>query len=87
MLSDVAECRRAEESVRNCVEKNVCIAVSEKPFFIGNVHTTEDEAPFLNQTVNVITVSYSHVYFLPFKELYIASPKIRSSGVVIFMLK
>lgn len=59
-LADIAECGRAEKRVHKRVRQNIRVGVTEQTLFIAYLNAAEDELSPLDQTVNVIPVSYTH---------------------------
>ena len=59
-LANITECGRAEKRIHKSVCQNIRVGVTEQPLFIAYLNAAEDEPSPLDQTVNVIPVSYTH---------------------------
>ena len=88
-LADIAQRRRAEQSVHDGVRQHVGVAVAEQALFIRHLYAAENEPPLLRQAVDVIAVSYAQTRHSSAsrssRRRRIVSATIRSSGVVILM--
>ena len=88
-LADIAQRRRAEQSVHDGVRQHVGVAVAEQALFIRHLYAAENESPPLRQAVDVIAVSDAQARHFSAsrssRRRRIASATIRSSGVVILM--
>ena len=60
MQADVTQRGRPEQGIHDGMHQNIGVRVAEQAFFIGNVHTAQDQFPVLNKFVDVITGSYAH---------------------------
>ena len=59
---DVAEPGGAQQSVCHRVQQDICVGMSEKALFPGNLHPAEDQLSSLCQSVHIITVSYPDLH-------------------------
>ena len=88
-LSDIAQRRRAEQSVHDGVRQHIGVAVAEQALFIRHLYAAENEPSPLRQAVDVVAVSDAQARHSSTsrssRRRRIASATIRSSGVVILM--
>ena len=59
MKTDIAHRSSAQQRVHDRVQKDICVRMSEKPFFIGDLHSAQDQLPALDQSVYIISRSNS----------------------------
>ena len=88
-LADIAQRRRAEQSVHDGVRQHIGVAVAEQALFIRHLYAAENEPPPLRQAVDVIAVSDAQTRHFSAsrssRRRRIVSATIKSSGVVILM--
>jgi hypothetical protein len=66
MHAYITTTRSTQDSITNGMNKNISIGVAEKPPFMGNFHTPQDQASPFNQPVTVISETNSHTCHLFF---------------------
>jgi len=81
-LADVPQGGRAEKCIHDGVGQHICVGMAVEALFPGNFDTAQDKLSAGHKPMNVVTVSDSQSFRLPFR---IRSARCRSSGVVILM--
>ena len=60
-LAYIAHGGSAEQSIHERVNKHVRIGMTEKPFFIGDIHPAEYQPSVGHKPVHIIAMSYPHI--------------------------
>ena len=62
MVADVAEIGGAEQRIADGVNEHIGIAVAEESECVLNVHTAQPQVATFDETMHVVTVTYSDVH-------------------------
>ena len=61
VLSYVTKCQSAKQRIANGVYKHICVRVPQKPLFIGDCNTTQDQISVWDKLVHIITMTYAKI--------------------------
>jgi hypothetical protein len=53
MHADIAQGKRAQQGIADGVQQHVCIAVTERPFMMGNLYAPQPEIPAFRKLVKI----------------------------------
>ena len=59
-VADVAEASGAEKSIRDRVQHDVGVAVTEKPLGMRNHDAAQDERPPIHEPVRIVSAAHAH---------------------------
>ena len=63
MAPDVAQTGRTQQRIGDGMQQGIRIGVAEQPFFIRDIHATDDELAARDQLMDVETLTYAHFLF------------------------